>query len=94
METAAPGIERTGRCVLHRSAESWYASAFVLRPGATHGSFVSVGRLVRGWNAVLAGRAFLLGDGSLLLLAVAEVRVDGQRLEGVGFTPTIDVPLP
>jgi carboxyl-terminal processing protease len=45
-------------------------------------------------GAVLAGRAFLLGDGSLLLLAVADVRVDGQRLEGVGVTPTIDVPFP
>lgn len=43
-------------------------------------------------GAVLAGRAFLLSDGSLLLLAVADVRVDGQRLEGVGVTPTIEVP--
>jgi len=43
-------------------------------------------------GAVLAGRAFLLSDGSLLLLAVADVRVDGQRLEGVGVTPTLEVP--
>lgn len=43
-------------------------------------------------GAVLAGRAFLLSDMSLLLLAVADVRVDGQRLEGVGVTPTIEVP--
>jgi len=43
-------------------------------------------------GAVLAGRAFLLSDGSLLLLAVADVRVDGQRLEGLGVTPTIEVP--
>ncbi len=43
-------------------------------------------------GAVLAGRAFLLSDGSLLLLAVDDVRVDGQRLEGVGVTPTIEVP--
>ena len=43
-------------------------------------------------GAVLAGRAFLLRDGSLLLLAVADVLVDGQRLEGVGVTPTIEVP--
>jgi carboxyl-terminal processing protease len=45
-------------------------------------------------GAVLAGRAFLLSDGSLLFLAVADVLVDGQRLEGVGVTPTIEVPFP
>lgn len=45
-------------------------------------------------GAVLAGRAYLLSDGSLLLLAVADVLVDGQRLEGVGVMPTISVPFP
>jgi carboxyl-terminal processing protease len=45
-------------------------------------------------GAVLAGRAYLLSDGSLLLLAVADVLVDGHRLEGVGVTPTIAVPFP
>jgi carboxyl-terminal processing protease len=44
-------------------------------------------------GAVLAARAFLLSDGSLLLLAVNDVFVDGQRLEGVGVTPTLEVPL-
>jgi len=43
-------------------------------------------------GAVLAARAFLLSDGSLLLLAVNDVSVDGQRLEGVGVTPTLEVP--
>jgi carboxyl-terminal processing protease len=41
-------------------------------------------------GAVLAATAFLIGSG-LLLLAVEDVRVDGQRLEGVGVTPTIKV---
>jgi len=45
-------------------------------------------------GAVLAGRAYLLSDGSLLLVAVADVLVDGQRLEGVGVAPTISVPFP
>jgi carboxyl-terminal processing protease len=45
-------------------------------------------------GAVLAGRAYLLSDGSLLLLAVADVLVDGRRLEGAGVTPTIPVPFP
>jgi carboxyl-terminal processing protease len=43
-------------------------------------------------KAVLAATAFLMSDGSLLLLAVSDVRVDGERLEGAGVTPTIDVP--
>jgi carboxyl-terminal processing protease len=41
-------------------------------------------------GAVLAATAFLIGGG-LLLLAVEDVRVDGERLEGVGVTPTIEV---
>jgi carboxyl-terminal processing protease len=43
-------------------------------------------------GAVLAATAFLIGDSGLLLLAVEDVRVDGQRLEGVGVAPTIEVP--
>jgi C-terminal processing protease CtpA/Prc len=43
-------------------------------------------------GAVVAGRAFLLPDDSLLLLAVADVTVDGERLEGVGVAPNIAVP--
>jgi carboxyl-terminal processing protease len=41
-------------------------------------------------GAVLAATAFLIGNG-LLLLAVEDVRVDGERLEGVGVSPTIEV---
>jgi len=36
---------------------------------------------------VLAATAFFIGDNGLLLLAVEDVRVDGQRLEGVSVTP-------
>jgi carboxyl-terminal processing protease len=46
----------------------------------------------RSAGAVLAATAFLMGNGNLLLLAVSDVLVDGQRLEGVGVTPTIEVP--
>jgi carboxyl-terminal processing protease len=42
-------------------------------------------------GAVLAMMAFLIG-GRLLLLAIEDVLVDGVRLEGVGVTPTIEVP--
>jgi carboxyl-terminal processing protease len=41
-------------------------------------------------GAVLAATAFLIGGG-LLLLAVEDVRVDGERLEGIGVAPTIEV---
>jgi C-terminal processing protease CtpA/Prc len=41
-------------------------------------------------GAVLAATAFLIGSG-LLLLAVEDVQVDGERLEGVGVMPTIKV---
>jgi C-terminal processing protease CtpA/Prc len=43
-------------------------------------------------GAVLAARAFVLSDGSLLEVAVNDVAVDGERLEGVGVRPTVEVP--
>ena len=43
-------------------------------------------------GAVLGGRPFLLKDGSLLYLAVADVFVNGERLEGKGVSPDIEVP--
>ncbi|HEX2842226.1 S41 family peptidase [Hyphomicrobium sp.] len=44
-------------------------------------------------GALLAGRGFLLSDGSFLMVAVNDVAVDSERLEGVGVAPTIEVPL-
>lgn len=46
----------------------------------------------RSAGALLAGRAFLLSDGSFLMVAVNDVAVDGERLEGTGVAPTIEVP--
>ena len=43
-------------------------------------------------GAVLTARSFLLGDQSLMLLAINDVRLDGRRLEGVGVAPDIAVP--
>lgn len=43
-------------------------------------------------GALLAGRGFLLSDGSFLMVAVNDVSVDGERLEGKGVAPTIEVP--
>ncbi|MGH2414850.1 MAG: S41 family peptidase, partial [Microcystaceae cyanobacterium] len=44
-------------------------------------------------GAVMAGRAFLMSDGSLLYVAVADVYVNGKfRLEGKGVEPDVPVP--
>ena len=43
-------------------------------------------------GAVVGGRPFIMFDGSLLYLAVQDVRVDGRRLEGIGVEPDIVVP--
>jgi carboxyl-terminal processing protease len=43
-------------------------------------------------GALLAGRAFLLADDSLLVVAVNDVKVNEVRVEGVGVSPTVNVP--
>jgi len=45
-------------------------------------------------GAVVGGSPFLLKDGNLLYLAVVDVLVDGERLEGKGVLPDIEVPFP
>jgi len=47
---------------------------------------------VRTAGALLAGRGYLLSDGSFLMVAVSDVAVDGMRLERTGVTPTLEVP--
>lgn len=42
-------------------------------------------------GAVLAGRIFLLSNDDALYLAVCDLNVDGQRLEGVGVPPDVEV---
>lgn len=43
-------------------------------------------------GAVVGGSPFFLQDGNLLYLAVVDVLVDGERLEGKGVIPDIEVP--
>jgi carboxyl-terminal processing protease len=45
----------------------------------------------RSAGAVMGGKCFLLSDRSLLYLAVADTRVDGERLEGIGVAPDVEV---
>lgn len=43
-------------------------------------------------GALLAGRGYMLSDATFLMVAVADVSVDGERLEQKGVEPTIPVP--
>ncbi|MEQ1903269.1 MAG: S41 family peptidase [Pirellulaceae bacterium] len=45
-------------------------------------------------GAVLAGKPTLLSNGDVLYLAVSNIEVDGQRLEGKGVAPTIEIARP
>lgn len=70
-----------------RSGKEILAHAFKSRPNTT-----LIGTTTRG--AVLGGSAFILSDGSLLMVAVSDVRVDGKTLEGKGVEPDIRVERP
>ena len=93
-------IERSGQSVVW--ASSWRKPVVVLIDGGSRSGKEVVARALqrhkratlvgeRTAGAVVAGRPFLLSDGSLLFLAVHDVRVDGERLEGVGVTPDVPV---
>jgi carboxyl-terminal processing protease len=43
-------------------------------------------------GAVLGARAFPIGGRGLLYLAVVDIHVDGERLEGHGVEPDVQVP--
>jgi carboxyl-terminal processing protease len=68
-----------------RSGKEWFAYGF---KAFDRGPVVGT----RTAGAVTAGRAFVLGDGNLLIVAVADVRIDGVRLEGRGVEPDVPVP--
>jgi carboxyl-terminal processing protease len=94
-------IDREGR----RStfAASWRKPLVLLVDGGTRSGKEVVARAVqrhhlgtlvgeRTAGAVVAGRPYLLSDGSLLLLAVSDILVDGEHLEGKGVAPDVPVP--
>ena len=96
-------IDRDG----HRSdfAASWRKLLVVLVDGGSRSGKEMVARAFqrshravivgeRTAGAVVAGQPFLLADGSLLFLAVEDVRIDGERLEGSGVQPDVAVPAP
>jgi carboxyl-terminal processing protease len=93
-------IDRQGKRTVFPSA--WRKPLVVLIDGGSrsgkevvarglqrHRRAVLVGERTAG--AVVAGQPFLLSDGSLLFLAVEDVLVDGERLEGAGVSPEVAV---
>ena len=102
-DPAVPDLTRIGRNGEAAVwASSWRKPVVVLINGGSRSGKEVVARALqrhkratlvgeRTAGAVVAGKPFLLSDGSLLFLAVEDVRVDGERLEGVGVTPDVPV---
>jgi len=103
-DPAVPVLTRIGRDG-HTSdfAASWRKPLVVLVDGGSRSGKEMVTRALqrshravivgeRTAGAVLAGQPILLTDGSLLFLAVEDVRIDGERLEGLGVEPDVPVP--
>lgn len=85
-----------------RSIAQWNKPLFVLiNEGSKSGKEIvaysvrkhKIGTLVgeRTGGAVLAGRLFPVSYGNILYLATADVEVDGERLEGRGVEPDVEV---
>lgn len=78
-----------GPLVLLVNGGSRSGKEIIARSLQRQGRALVVGERTAG--AVLAGQLFRLADGGLLYLAVQDVEIDGERLEGVGVIP--DVPI-
>ena len=100
---AVPALSSIGRDGKVQQFDSqWRGAVYILINGGTrsgkevvsyalqkHRRAVLVG--TRSAGAVMGGKCFLLADRSLLYLAVADYGVDGERLEGVGVAPDVEV---
>jgi carboxyl-terminal processing protease len=103
-DPAVPDLTRTDRSgKTVPGASSWRKPVVVLVDRGSRSGKEAVARALqrshraflvgeRTAGAVVAGQPFLLSDGALLFLAVQDIRVDGERLEGVGVTTDVTVP--
>lgn len=103
-DPAAPDlirIDREGKRTTY--SPSWRKPLVVLIDGGTRSGKEVVSRALqrhkrativgeRSAGAVVAGQIIPLSDDSLLFLAVHDIVVDGERLEGVGVKPDVEVP--
>jgi carboxyl-terminal processing protease len=102
--TAPPVMTQIDREGVRRSYDpQWRKPLYLLINGGTRSGKEIIAHAVRRGGLgtlvgertagfVVGGRPFLLSDGSVLYLAVKDVLVDGERLEGVGVSPDIAVP--
>ena len=103
-DPAAPELIRIDRNGTRTSySPSWRKPVAVLIDGGSRSGKEVVSRALqrarrarlvgeRTAGAVVAGQINLLSDGSLLYLAVQDIEVNGERLEGVGVQPDVRVP--
>ncbi|MEA2560642.1 MAG: carboxyl-terminal processing protease [Acidobacteriota bacterium] len=103
-DPAAPDLTRIDRDGTRTTwSPSWRKPLAILIDGGTRSGKEVVSRALqrskraklvgeRTAGAVVAGQINLLSDGSLLFLAVQDIVVDGERLEGVGVKPDVEVP--
>ncbi|MDZ4830379.1 MAG: S41 family peptidase [Phycisphaerae bacterium] len=93
-------VDRNGRKTRYDS--QWRGELVLLVNGGTRSGKEMLARSLqrsgrativgeRTGGAVLGGRLFELPDGGLLYLATQDVRIDGERLEGVGVVPDVAV---
>jgi carboxyl-terminal processing protease len=94
-------IDRDGERIVHDP--QWRKPLYILVNGGTRSGKEVVAHAVqrerlgvlvgeRTAGFVVGGRPFLLSNGAVLYLAVMDVEVDGEGLEGVGVTPDVEVP--
>lgn len=102
-DPAAPDltrIDREGKRTTY--SPSWRKPLAVLIDGESRSGKEVVSRALqrhkrativgeRSAGAVVAGQITPLSDGSLLYLAIHDITVDGERLEGVGVKPDVEV---
>lgn len=102
-DPAAPDlirIDREGKRTAY--SPSWRKPLVVLIDGGTRSGKEVVSHALqrhqrativgeRSAGAVVAGQIIPLSDGSLLFLAVHDIVVDGEQLEGVGVKPDVEV---
>lgn len=103
-DPAAPDLTRIDRDGTRTAwSPTWRKPLAVLVDGGTRSGKEVVSRALqrhkratlvgeRTAGAVVAGQPHVLADDSLLFLAVHDIDVDGERLEGMGVKPDVEVP--
>ena len=105
LDPRAPRLTMTGRDFVRTSPASFRRRTVWLIDGGTRSGAELLAYTIKHRDygplvgahtagAVTGGAPFLLPNGSLLYVAVADIAIEGRRLEGVGVPPDIAVPFP